>query len=194
MPAPILAAGLMGAGSLVGGMLANRARSREAATNRGFQERMRNTEWQAAVADMMKAGINPAIAYSQGGASSPSGNMARKEDAVTPAVSSALGARRMNAEISAIEAGVDKTRAETDVVKGRPTGVLGPVVSRGREAVEAALEPGAARRSMNIVRYEAMNSARNVGRVLQQTIDRVKDAIKRNWSAPTIGPRVDRRR
>jgi len=87
----------------------------EAATNRTFQERMRSTEWQAAVADMHAAGINPAVAYSRGGASSPGGAMASGSQA-SPAensVSSAMQALAMRKNLQLLDAQVAKTKEET---------------------------------------------------------------------------------
>lgn len=45
----------------------------EAEKNREYQTEMSNTAYQRATADMEKAGINPLLAFQQGGASTPSG-------------------------------------------------------------------------------------------------------------------------
>lgn len=65
---------------------ANKANLAESALNRDFQERMSNTAYQRAMSDMKKAGLNPILAYMQGGASAPSGSTAT----VSPASSSRL--------------------------------------------------------------------------------------------------------
>lgn len=55
---------------------ANQANLKESALNRSFQERMSNTAYQRGMEDMKKAGLNPTLAYMQGGASAPSGSQA----------------------------------------------------------------------------------------------------------------------
>lgn len=72
---------------------AMRFNSAEAAKNRAWQEQMSNSAYQRAVEDMRKAGINPILAYTQGGASTPAGAQGTIGSAsMGMASSSALGA------------------------------------------------------------------------------------------------------
>lgn len=90
---------IAGAASLAGGLLANRSARGEAQRNREFQEKMSSTSWQRGVADMEAAGLNPALAYGKGGATAPSGSMAAQDDVATPAVGSAMQAKRLTQEL-----------------------------------------------------------------------------------------------
>lgn len=64
----------------VGGMLGNLAGARESAKNRQFQEYMSSTAHQREVEDLRKAGLNPILSASHGGASTPSGSTASQQN------------------------------------------------------------------------------------------------------------------
>lgn len=69
--------------------------SAEAIANREWQEHMSNTAYQRAVEDMKKAGLNPILAFSNGGASTPGGSAGTISGAsMGLASSSALGVSR----------------------------------------------------------------------------------------------------
>ena len=61
----------------------------EAEVNRAFQKEMANSAYQRQFADMKKAGLNPYLAYSQGGAPMVNGSQATGVSASTSAASSA---------------------------------------------------------------------------------------------------------
>lgn len=68
------------AADLIGGERANSANAKEAKHNRRWQERMSNTQHQRQMADMRKAGLNPILSATLGGASSGGGAQATMEN------------------------------------------------------------------------------------------------------------------
>lgn len=202
MPIPLIAAMSMGS-SLLGGVLGNRAAAgqaqrdrdfqgdeaaknrqwqrQEAGTQMQFQERMRSTEWQTAVKDMEAAGINPALAYGQGGASSPggamgggaqgSGSRANQSDVITPAVSSALQYMRANAEIKKIE-------AETQQIRGRVGRAFEPAVDAARGAAEGIFQGNVfSKRNARILSYEFGSSARSLTEGIRRFVQDLKSKV-----------------
>lgn len=111
----LLATGLDIAGSLIGQNAANEA----ASDNREFQENMSNTAYQRAVTDLRAAGLNPALAYSQGGASTPSGSVADTSAmrSLSSAGSNAVGNAAQLATIQNTAADTENKKAMTGKIQ-----------------------------------------------------------------------------
>lgn len=82
-------AGLSGGLGLIGQERTNRANRNMAQEQMRFQERMSNTAYQRATEDMREAGLNPMLAYMQGGASTSIGSTATMQNSLA-AFSSAV--------------------------------------------------------------------------------------------------------
>lgn len=83
---------ISGAASIFGGNQQNNANAEQAREQMAFQERMRGTQYQTAVEDMKAAGLNPALAYSKGGAGTPAGAQAHMENTMAGVAGTAQSA------------------------------------------------------------------------------------------------------
>ena len=151
MPFPIAAAAVLGAGAMsyFGSKETNDTNAWIAKQQMNFQERMSSTAYQRATEDMRKAGINPILAASQGGASTPPGASYQAQNELGSVVSSAMEARRLNAEIDAIKEGVQTQKVSqqtqlTEQEKNRSQIALNEAIKR-QSLSQAQLNSASAR-------------------------------------------------
>jgi len=113
----ITGSGIISAGAgLLGGLMGqkgqeetNLANAQQARDQMDFQERMSSTSYQRGVKDMEAAGLNPMLAYSQGGASTPGGAMATMGNPKLAAIQGAAAGLSTATQAAQI----DNTKADT---------------------------------------------------------------------------------
>lgn len=112
--ASMIGAGIGALGGLASSLVGNAANAKEAHIARQWAERMRNSNYQATVSDMRKAGLNPMMMYGggSGGASSAQNVAAPKmsfdaaAQGLNKGISSALEGRRLKKDIDLANAQV----------------------------------------------------------------------------------------
>lgn len=131
-----------------------------------FSERMFKNRYQMETADLMKAGLNPMLAYIKGGGQSPSGSPVGASSPSVPAFSnsgnSLVQSLATAAQIKLINAQADNVAADTKVKEGIPAVQTATIMQLNSQALQ-------------LDAYASLNAEQK--RQVQATIDKLGEEI-----------------
>lgn len=174
---PVTGAALIGGGATVlGGMFGNSAAKKAAKTNRNFQERMSNTAYQRGVRDLKKAGLNPALAYTQAQASTPSGATADVKNPIegladhfNNSAKNTISDKLATNSVRQTDANIKKTNADIETAQSQQ-------VLNNANAAKAAMETRL--RSKDVPIADAKNKLGTMGmRIMEPLFQKLNESI-----------------
>lgn len=184
------------AGTLLGGLNANSANRDIVDRQMEFQQRNSNTAYQRAVADMKAAGLNPMLAYSQGGASTPSGASLAMQNPVGDAVKSGVDTytaqsanRQRDVQNQLISDQAANVRASTDTAVTQQALNKALVVKAGADAQQSAASASQARATTAKISSGSLLSdvvGSNMSSKISGFFDKLLDGVMHHSSAHSV--------
>lgn len=164
-------------------MAGNQASAQQAQNQMDFQERMRKTQYQTTVEDLKAAGLNPMLAYTQGGAGVPAGAMG---SVTTPQYKSPISSGKEAAmALTSILADVEKKDAETTEAISRTTVNEQQAKLIDAQTNLAILEmPNVPQKLKNLIADEMYTRARVTATGAQEVATRLDTIIRKTGDLP----------
>lgn len=177
-----MGAALGGVGGYLGAKEQNASAQQIANQQMEFQERMSSTAYQRAMQDMRAAGLNPILAYSQGGASTPSGASFMPTNVMESGLSAATDTARTFGQVEQAFASAEQSGAQTGLI--------------GQQAIKTKAEVGNVK--MDTLLKEAAFSVQEAQKALsaaqteRERVSALKTALEARAIKATL-PRAENR-